>query len=124
MFSLAVILNMFWRGVSIVGPLIKSAGEVSVALIAAVPSLVLAIGSFLKAVGESPVLSLLFGAATCGTIAFFYGLSFDADIRERHKREAIRTANSRADVAIGKVRKEYEARIEAICRQTKCPRNR
>lgn len=122
MFSIMTILGLVSKGWSIIGPAIKSMGEVTVAMIAAIPAIIAAVGGFLKAIGESPVLSLLFGGVVCGTIAFFYGLSFDGSIRERHKRDAIRIANARADVAIANVRKQYEARIATICRQTKCPK--
>lgn len=104
--------------------MLSGASGILAAVVSAVPPTIAALGQFFKAVGESPVLSLLFGGALCGTIAFFYGLSFDAPMRARAKAEAVRIANARADAAIASVRADYERRIASMCKQVKCPKAR
>lgn len=96
-------------------------GSLLVAIISAVPEALKAVAALLKAIGESPLLAFLFGGALCGVFAFFYGVSFDATIRERHKRAAIAAANKQAEIAIAKhdaiaaaELAKYKARIEAL----------
>jgi hypothetical protein len=109
-------------------PSFTGAGTVIAAALTAIPALIEAIGRTLKVIGESPVLSLLFGASLAGTVAFFYGLSFDAPLRAKYRAQAIaaanrqadiaianavKTANLRADQAIAKIRADYERQLRA-----------
>lgn len=96
---------------------LTGAGAMAAAAIAAIPATLEAAGRILKAIGESPVLSLLFGAVLGGVLSAFYVHSLDAPIRERQRAAAIREANKRADAAIESNRLAYENKLAEFRRQ-------
>lgn len=87
---------------------------VVVAVVTAIPPTISALAQMLDAIAKSALLSFLFGACVVGGLGFAYGLQYDAPLRERAERQAIRLANQRADAAIARVRADYEAKLAAV----------
>lgn len=110
------------------GRALSGASGLAVAAITALPALIEAVGNFLDKVAKSPLLSFLFGGLVIGSAAFFYGMSMDAPLRAKHKRDAINGANRQAEIAIAKVQSEadallakYKARIAELERHAANP---
>lgn len=98
--SLASILN--------VGKAIANGGTaVVVAIVSAIPAVLSAIVEFFKWVTAAPLNAFITAGVSFFVVGWFYGAASIADV----KREAIEQANKRADVAIERIRKEYEDKL-------------
>lgn len=117
---LTTLLPMAWKFAGSFGSILSSGSAVVIAAITAIPGILSAIGSFLDAVGKSPLLAFLLGSFMVGSAGFFYGLSYDAPIRAKIQQRAIDAANTKADIAISRVRAEYQRKLdEAMARLAK-----
>ena len=111
---LAALLPKLW---GIGQGIFQGGSAVLVAIVTVIPPTLEAIGKMLERIAASPLLSFLFGGALVGTLAFWWGLSFDAPLRAKAEQRAIAQANARADEAILKIKRDYEARIAALRKQ-------
>lgn len=111
---LAIIATLLPKLWGIGQGLFSGGSAIIVAIVTTIPPLVEAIFKGLERIAASALLSFLFGGALVGTIAFAWGVSFDAPLRERAQARAVAQANARADVAILKIKADYEAKVAAL----------
>lgn len=114
-FLLAVLPSLWsWivRGISV-------SGTVLAAIITAIPATITALAGFIKVMTSTPLNAFLLSAMLCAPTAFLYGLSYDAPLRRDLQKRAIDGANHRADLAIAKIKRDYEAELAKLRVQKK-----
>lgn len=85
---------------------------------AAVAAMVESVLRFIDRMGTNPLLAFIMAGLTFGSLGFGYGATWDAPLREKAERRAIRDANVRADLAIERIRKDYERKVDELRKQT------
>lgn len=81
---------------------------------AAIASVFESVLKFIDRMGTNPLLAFIVAGLTFGSLGFAYGATWDKPLREKAEARAIREANIRADLAIERIRKDYERKVAEL----------